>query len=147
MENIRDVNNMKCWVFRMAQKKWNIASPECSKIFADYHLFDCISEGYDYLHLMSYKSVVDELETILHSSTVSEVTDMTSDDKLREFGAVTLMQRMLEKYAAKYRISSDEALMRFANSPVYEALFDFDGTELWKEGPDYLLKLFEEAGK
>lgn len=70
---------------------------------------------------------------------------MEQDDKLREHGAVTLMQRMLEKYSEKHNISMDEALTKFAESKVYDALFDFDGTELWKEGPDYLLDLFEQV--
>ena len=70
---------------------------------------------------------------------------MEHDNKLREYGAVTLMQRMLEKYSEKYDISIDEALNRFAESKVYDALFDFDGTELWKEGPDYLLDFFEKV--
>ena len=70
---------------------------------------------------------------------------MEHDDKLREYGAVTLMQRMLEKYSEKHKVSMDEALNRFAKSKVYNALFDFDGTELWKEGPDYLLDLFEQV--
>ena len=42
-------------------------------------------------------------------------------------------------------VDMDEALTKFAESKVYDALFDFDGTELWKEGPDYLLDLFEQV--
>ena len=37
--------------------------------------------------------------------------------------------------------SYEEALLRFTNSRAYEALFDFD-TEIWKEGSDYLLSLY-----
>ena len=70
---------------------------------------------------------------------------MEHDDKLREYGAVTLMQRMLEKYSEKHQVSIDEAITRFAESNAYDALFDYDGTELWKEGPDYLLDFFEQV--
>ena len=38
--------------------------------------------------------------------------------------------------------SYEEALLRFTNSRAYEALFDFD-TEIWKEGSDYLLNLYD----
>ena len=38
--------------------------------------------------------------------------------------------------------SYEEALLRFTSSRAYEALFDFD-TEIWKEGSDYLLSLYD----
>lgn len=34
-------------------------------------------------------------------------------------------------------------MIQFAESNTYEMLFDFD-TAVWKEGPDYLLDLYEE---
>ena len=37
--------------------------------------------------------------------------------------------------------SYEEDLLRFTNSREYEALFDFE-TEIWKEGSDYLLSLY-----
>lgn len=58
--------------------------------------------------------------------------------------AVLVMRNMLLKYAQKHGISFDEALLRFTESNAYEILFDFE-TEVWKEGPDYLMMLFEEA--
>jgi len=63
--NMSDINNMKIWSFYIAQKKWRIKPEECIKIFEENKLFECITEGYDYLHLMSYKSVVKELEEII----------------------------------------------------------------------------------
>ena len=69
---------------------------------------------------------------------------MEQSDKLREYGAVTLMQRMLEKYSKKHDVPIDEALNRFASSKAYDALFDYEGTDLWKEGPDYMLDFFEQ---
>ncbi len=43
---------------------------------------------------------------------------------------------------ARENISYEEALLRFTSSRAYEALFDFD-TEIWKEGSDYLLSLYD----
>jgi hypothetical protein len=54
------------------------------------------------------------------------------------------MRTMLVKYAEKHQLSFDEAMLRFSESSAYEMLFDFE-TEVWKEGPDYLMMLFEEA--
>ena len=48
---------------------------------------------------------------------------------------------MLFKLAEKDGITYEQALLRFALSPVYEALFDFE-TAVWKEGPDYLMSLY-----
>lgn len=67
------------------------------------------------------------------------------NENLKEFGAVTLMQLMLEKYIEKNNISMNEALKKFTSSKTYEALFDYDGTGLWKEGPLYLLSFYEKA--
>ena len=44
--------------------------------------------------------------------------------------------------AAREKIPYEEALLRFTSSRAYEALFDFD-TEIWKEGSDYLLNLYD----
>ena len=66
-------------------------------------------------------------------------------EKLKEFGAVTLMQSMLEKYVEKYNIPMNEALSKFTLSNTYKALFDYDGTGLWKEGSLYLLSFYEKA--
>lgn len=57
--------------------------------------------------------------------------------------AIRLMRTMLVKYAECYGVSFAEAMFRFTESNAYEILFDFD-TGVWKEGPDYLMMLFEE---
>ena len=63
-------------------------------------------------------------------------------DVLKEISALSAMQIMLEEYSSKNGISFEEAINKFSNSKTYEVLFDFE-TELWKEGPDYLLEWFE----
>ena len=67
------------------------------------------------------------------------------NENLKEFGAVTLMQMMLERYVEKYKVSMNEALKKFTESKTYTALFDYDGTGLWKEGPLYLLSFYEQV--
>ena len=65
MDSNKDINNMKMWVFRLAQIRWEKTSEQCARIFKDNNLYKIISDGYDYLHLMGYNSVVTELEEIL----------------------------------------------------------------------------------
>ena len=57
--------------------------------------------------------------------------------------AIQIMRTMLAKFSDNRGISFDEALLQFTQSDVYETLFDFE-TEVWKEGPDYLMMLFKE---
>lgn len=70
---------------------------------------------------------------------------MIENEQLKEFGALTLMQLMVEKYSEKYKIPFNDALEKFTSSKTYDALFDYDGTGLWKEGPLYLLNFYEEC--
>lgn len=67
-------------------------------------------------------------------------------DKEKEYCAVSTMRRMIEKYADKNGISFDDAMLLFTNSNAYEALFDYE-TDIWREGPDYLMGFFEDALK
>lgn len=64
-------------------------------------------------------------------------------DKRKNACAVNLMRSMLVKYAQKHNIPFEDAMLQFTESVTYESLFDFD-TEIWKEGPDYLLDVYEE---
>lgn len=68
----------------------------------------------------------------------------TLEDKQKEACAITNMRRMIEKYSEKTGKTFEDVFFQFANSSVYEALFDYD-TEIWKEGPDYLMALFEDV--
>ena len=64
-------------------------------------------------------------------------------DEQKEACAVGVMRTMLEDYSERHGVPFDAALAAFAQSPCYDALFDFD-TRLWAEGPDYLASLFED---
>ena len=42
-ETTRDINNMKMWVFRLAQKKWGLSSRQCAELFRNNRLFELIN--------------------------------------------------------------------------------------------------------
>ena len=67
MTEQRSINHMKCYLFRMAQEKWNMDPLETAKIFHDNKLFDYIEECYDSIHLSSYHLALMDLETILRN--------------------------------------------------------------------------------
>lgn len=47
MTESRSINHMKCYVFRMAQEKWNMAPSMTAKLFNENKLFDYMEECYD----------------------------------------------------------------------------------------------------
>ena len=49
-----DISDMQCWVFRMAQKRWEKSPVECVAIFEKNDVLGFISRCYDMLHLSSY---------------------------------------------------------------------------------------------
>lgn len=60
----------------------------------------------------------------------------------KECCAVIAMREAVETLALREKISYEDALLRFTSSPIYDALFDFE-TEIWKEGSDYLISLYD----
>ena len=66
-----DIADMQCWVFRMAQSRWNMSAADCSELFRKYDILGFISECYDILHLNSYACVVDDIETLLKNRGVT----------------------------------------------------------------------------
>ena len=65
------IADMQCWVFRKAQKIWNISPSECADVFKKYDLLGFISECYDLLHVSSYQRALEDVEEILHSKGVA----------------------------------------------------------------------------
>lgn len=65
------IADMQCWVFRMAQRKWEMSSTECTQLFQKYDLLGFISECYDLLHVSSHQNALEEVEDILHSKGVA----------------------------------------------------------------------------
>ncbi len=71
MTEYRSINHMKCYLFRMAQEKWNLSPSKTASIFNENELFDYIVDCYDSLHLSSYQLVLSDLETILKNKGVT----------------------------------------------------------------------------
>ena len=71
--NERQLNiaDMQCWVFRMAQSKWNLSSSDCAELFKKYDVLGFVSECYDILHLNSYSCVLHDVEILLKNRGVS----------------------------------------------------------------------------
>lgn len=65
------IADMQCWVFRMAQRKWEMSPVECTRLFQKYDLLGFISECYDLLHVSSYQNALAEVEDILRSKGVA----------------------------------------------------------------------------
>ena len=65
------IADMQCWVFRNAQRRWNISPSACVRIFKEHDLLGFISECYDLLHVSGYERALDDIESILHSKGVS----------------------------------------------------------------------------
>lgn len=63
-------------------------------------------------------------------------------DSQKECCAVIAMREAIKTLSLREKISYEEALLHFTSSRAYEALFDFD-TEIWKEGSDYLINLYD----
>lgn len=70
-ERERDISDMQCWVFRMAQTKWDLSPKACAQLFKKYNILEFISECYDSLHLNSYACVLHDVETLLHNRGVT----------------------------------------------------------------------------
>ena len=67
-------------------------------------------------------------------------------DKQRETCAIIVMRDAVAEIAKQENLSYDEAMVRFASSRVYEALFGYE-TGIWKESPVYILDLYEKYGR
>ena len=65
------IADMQCWVFRHAQKKWNLTSVACAEVFRKYDLLGYIAECYDLLHVSSYQCALDDIEDILRRKGVA----------------------------------------------------------------------------
>ena len=71
-----------------------------------------------------------------------ETSNYNFTDGQKEGCAVCLMRDTVEALALRDGISYENALLQFTLSKVYGALFDYD-TGIWREGPDYLLNLYD----
>ena len=56
---------MKCWLIRLAQKRWGLPAAETARIFRQAGVYAYVSDLYDLLHLSSYERALDNIETYL----------------------------------------------------------------------------------
>ena len=66
-----DIEDMQCWVFRMAQTRWKMPAKKCAKLFKEYDIWEFIEECYDILHLNSYNCVLNDIEVLLKNKGVT----------------------------------------------------------------------------
>lgn len=64
------------------------------------------------------------------------------NDTQKEACAVEIMREAVGLLAKRENVPYEDALTRFAESKVYDALFDYE-TGIWKEDADYLLSLYD----
>lgn len=77
MSEQRLIHHMETWLFRQAQKRWNKTPEETAEIFKQQNLFEYVADCYDYLHLSSYDSALEYIETILKNRGVQVVHGQT----------------------------------------------------------------------
>ena len=65
------IADMQCWVFRHAQRRWNLSPTDCAALFHRYDLLGYIAECYDLLHVSSYQCALEEIEDLLRSKGVA----------------------------------------------------------------------------
>lgn len=66
-----DIIDMQCWVYRMAEKKWDVTPKECAELFQKYKIFDFISKCFGILHVSSYECALRDVEDILKNRGVN----------------------------------------------------------------------------
>ncbi len=66
-----DIQEMKCFAFRIAQKRWELPPVRCAELFEKCGAYAYIQECYDILHLSSYECVVNDLEKMMQNAGVA----------------------------------------------------------------------------
>lgn len=60
-----DIADMKCWLVRLAEKRWHMPAAEVTRLFTQAGVYSYITELYDLLHLSSYDQALKDVETYL----------------------------------------------------------------------------------
>lgn len=60
-----NISHMQCWLFRLAQSKWNKSAEETAALFKKHDIFTFIADCYDTLHLSSYQHALTDIEALL----------------------------------------------------------------------------------
>ncbi len=62
-----DIADMKCWLIRLAQTRWEMTAAEVARLFREAEVYSYITELYDLLHLSSYDRALDDVEAYLET--------------------------------------------------------------------------------
>lgn len=65
-----NISHMQCWLFRLAQSRWNMTPEETAVLFKQFDIFSFIEEFYDSLHLSSYSHALGDIEAMLRQKGV-----------------------------------------------------------------------------
>ena len=60
-----DIADMKCWLLRLAQKRWGVSAAEVALVFRQADVYSYITDLYDLLHLSGYDRALDDVEKYL----------------------------------------------------------------------------------
>lgn len=60
-----NITDMKCRLFRMAQREWHLSPSECTELFRKNKIFDFIADCYDSLHISSYQCALEDVKELL----------------------------------------------------------------------------------
>ena len=66
-----NISHMQCWLFRLAQTKWNKTPEETTAIFEEFDVFEYIADCYDMLHLSSYHPALNDIEALISQKGVA----------------------------------------------------------------------------
>lgn len=121
---------------------------ECSDIFKQYNIFKYLLECYDYLHFFDIGFLVSHIDDVIEKGIVYSKRNINLFDKgtkeIKEYCMHNLVSMVVKKLHTRYPQYSEIDLMsEFSQARVYGLLFEPE-TGLWKEGPDYIISLYEK---
>ena len=70
MSREKEMNILKCWLFRNAEVKWKKSPEYVNELFAKLKIYDYVEESYELLHVSSYESALNEVEAIAKANGV-----------------------------------------------------------------------------
>lgn len=129
----------------------NKSLDECSAIFKQHNIFEYLLECYDYLHFFDIGFLVNHIDDVIEKGIFYSNRNINLFDKetkeVKEYCMNNLVSMIVEKLHTRYPQYSEIDLMsEFSQSRTYALLFDSE-TGLWKEGPDYIISLYEKERK
>lgn len=134
-------------LLKYSQRK-NKFLKECFLIFQKYHIFEYISDCYGFLHFYDINYIVEYIDKKIENDIIYSKENLCLfNDVNKEYCMHNLVSMVVEKLHTRYPQYSETDLMsEFSQSRTYALLFDSE-TGLWKEGPDYIISLYEKERK